>query len=380
MNTAIIVAAGKGERMNAGENKVFLKLGNKTIIEKTVSKFNDSKLIDSVIIVTREEDISRMKEMLKNFDKVKPIIQGGKERQDSVYNGIKALESANEDDIVLIHNGCNPFVSEDEIRKSIEAAKKHDTAVCAFPLKDTIKIVKQGFVFETLSRENIWQMQTPQTMKLGIARMAFEKAYADGHYATDDVALVERLGKKVKIIQCSCRNFKITTPDDYEIANGFAGIIGIGKDSHKFCNDKQLILAGVKIDYNEGLEAVSDGDVVLHSLFNAIASALGERSIGHYFPTNDKKNINRDSKEFFDKIHELLKEKDYSVNNVSISIEAKEPKLEKYVDEMKKSISELLSIKKEQIGITLTTGEELTAFGRGEGIEAISYVSLRKND
>ncbi|MBN1156688.1 2-C-methyl-D-erythritol 4-phosphate cytidylyltransferase [Candidatus Woesearchaeota archaeon] len=381
MNIAIIVAAGKGERMNHGFNKVFLKLGKSNIISSTVSRFESCKLVDLIIVVTAENDIQKMRETLADFKKIAAVVPGGRERQDSVFSGItKALELGSETDIVLIHNGCNPFVSLDEVEQSIKEAVKYDAAVCAFPLKDTIKRVKNGFVFETIPRNNVWQMQTPQAMKLGVAKVAFDKAYADGHYATDDVALVERIGKKVKIVECSYKNFKITTPDDYEIAQGFTGTVGIGKDSHLFCANKQLVLGGAEIDYSKGLEAVSDGDVVLHSLFNAISGALGQRSIGHYFPTKDPKNKDRSSKEFFEVIEKLLNERNYSVNNVSISIEAKEPRLEGYVDEMKKEIAELLNINKEQIGITLTTGEGLTAFGRGEGIEAISYVSLRKND
>lgn len=152
---------------------------------------------------------------------------------------------------------------------------------------------------------------------------------------------------------------------------------GIGQDSHKFATEnKKLVLGGITIENEQGLQANSDGDVVLHALFNALSSALGGRSIGYYFPNTTPSNKNRNSKEFFTKLKELLQ--GYKINNISISIEALKPKLEPYILAMKKSIAEILNLKPNQIGITATSGEGLTCFGQGLGIQAIAVVSLVK--
>tara|TARA_Y100000310_G_scaffold123899_1_gene122661 strand:+ start:8291 stop:8767 length:477 start_codon:yes stop_codon:yes gene_type:complete len=152
--------------------------------------------------------------------------------------------------------------------------------------------------------------------------------------------------------------------------------VGIGKDSHKFGSNKPLILGGIEIPSEQGFESHSDGDVVLHALFNAISSALGGGSIGYYYPNNNPSNYNKASKEFFEKIYELLKQNDYKVYNISITIEAKQPKLEPHFPNMRKSIADICETDINSVGITATTGEGLTAFGKGEGIQAIAMVSL----
>jgi len=387
MNIAIITAGGIGKRMGSGKNKVFMLLDDKPIIYHTIKAFEDSKLINKSIIVTGKDDLAIMKRLVKEFDfrKVVNIVEGGKFRQDSVYCGLKAASAiAKNSDIIVINNGCNPFVSQQEIEESIKNAKKHGASVCAVRVKDTLKKIKAGFVEKTVERELLWLMQTPQTMKFGIAMKAFDDAYQNDIYATDDVGLVERIGVKVKIVPSSYRNFKITTKDDLAIAKCLTGRcnetkVGIGEDSHAFSKTKkELWLGGIRIPGCDGFEAQSDGDVVLHSLFNAVSSALGKRSIGHYFSNKDKRCKNARSAVFFRKIDDILKKSSFRVNNVSISVEAKKPKIQPYIEEMKAAIANLLKINKDSIGITATSGEGLTSFGKGLGVKAVCYVSLAR--
>src|SRR3989338_10956961 len=167
MNIAIIVAGGKGKRMHKRINKLFLLLNKEPIILHTLNKLQNCKNVNKIILVIRPEDRNRFQSIIKsnNFNKIIKIVDGGLERQDSVYNGIKAIEKADNDDIILIHNAVNPFVDEATINSCISATKKYGAAVVGFPAKDTIKVIEHGFVRQTIDRKLVWQVQTPQGMK-----------------------------------------------------------------------------------------------------------------------------------------------------------------------------------------------------------------------
>jgi 2-C-methyl-D-erythritol 4-phosphate cytidylyltransferase/2-C-methyl-D-erythritol 2,4-cyclodiphosphate synthase len=382
MNTAIIVGAGKGKRMNEKMNKILLTLIDKPIICHTIERFENSELINNIILVINKDDESEIKKIIEknNYKKIIKIVNGGEQRQDSVYNGIKAVD-AQDDDIILIHNAANPFVTEKTIREVINAASQHGAAVAAIRARDTIKEVdRENFVIRTLDREKLWQMQTPQAIKFSIAKKAFEKAYKEGFYGTDDASLVERLGSKVKIVETDLENIKITAKPDLEIARTIKSNarIGFGQDSHRFAKEKkELFLGGVLIEGENGLEGNSDGDVVLHAIFNALSQAVGEKSISHYADSMCRKGI-KDSKEYLKVAKKLVEEKNCRINNIGVMVEAKKPKLEPYAERMKEAIANILEIKKEDVGITFTSGEELTDFGRGLGIQAFAVCSVVK--
>lgn len=225
MNIAVICAGGKGKRMLANKNKVFLNILDKPIIYHTVKCFEDHKEVDKIVIVTGEDDVLEMQQALVGMHKVASIVVGGKERQDSVYNGIKAAANISQEGIVLVHNGANPLVKYDTITNTIKEAKEHGASVAAVRVKDTIRQVSEdNFSIKTLDRKKLWAMQTPQVIKINLAMKAFNKAMKDNYYSTDDVALVEYIGGKVKIVECSYENIKITTPEDIEIAENILGM------------------------------------------------------------------------------------------------------------------------------------------------------------
>jgi 2-C-methyl-D-erythritol 4-phosphate cytidylyltransferase len=155
------------------------------------------------------------------FSKVRAIVPGGSERQYSVLNGLRALESPEDDDIVIIHDGVRPFVTPDMIRCSVDTARTADGALVAVPAKDTIKVVRSGVVTATPPRETLWQAQTPQTFRYGIIHRVHEQAAADGFLGTDDASLVERAGGSVAVVMGDYRNIKITTPEDMLLAEAF---------------------------------------------------------------------------------------------------------------------------------------------------------------
>ena len=220
MNGVVIVAAGTGSRMNMGINKQFIKLEGKEIIAYTIEKFyNNSNIEDIVVVVKEDESEFFKKEILDkyNFKNVK-IAYGGKERQDSVYNGLKLLDE--KCDVVLIHDGARPFVSDKIIDKSIEEAKEHKAIGVGVPVKDTIKVIDNDKnIVDTPNRSVLWAVQTPQTFDYNILIDAYKDAFKNKFYGTDDAMLVERIGYKVKMLEGSYNNIKITTQEDLNIGS-----------------------------------------------------------------------------------------------------------------------------------------------------------------
>jgi len=381
MNYAIIVAGGKGKRMRTRINKLFLLLNKEPIIFHTLKKFQNCKSINKIILVAHPDDRNKLELIIKSnkLNKIIKVADGGVERQDSAYNGIKAIKNAGNEDIILIHNAANPFVDEATINNCISAAKKYGAAAVGFPAKDTIKFVEDGFVKQTIDRRLLWQAQTPQAMKYFLAKKAFEGAYADKFYGTDDASLVERLGGSVKAVYCPRENIKITEPYDLAYANKMANAskIGIGQDSHKFSDDKnkKLALGGLEIKNEAGFEANSDGDVILHALFNAISTAIGEKSLGFYADKMCKVGI-KDSKKYIEFILNKIKKRGYTIGNVAIMLEGKKPRIDGYADKIKSSLSKLLKVREENIGIAATSGEGLTEFGKGKGMQCFAAASL----
>jgi len=220
--TALVVAAGAGKRMGRGEiPKQFLQIASLPILAHTLARFEGFRCVSQVVLVVRREDVERGRsEVVEkyHFDKVKAVVPGGPTRQDSVYNGLQAVDP--QTDIVVIHDGVRIFVTEAVVLESIHAAQSYGGAVVAVPVKDTIKRVSEdGFVCETLNRHELWAIQTPQTFTYPLIQLAHEKARQDGFYGTDDAVLLERLGYAVKIVPGSYRNIKITTPEDLILAD-----------------------------------------------------------------------------------------------------------------------------------------------------------------
>lgn len=220
---ALIAAAGKGKRMNTRISKPFIPIFGKPILAYTIEKFEKCKLIDKIYLTVNSEEkelCSRNVIIKYNFSKVQELVDGGETRQDSVYNGLKALDK--DTDIVVIHDGARPLIEETLIRDSIEKAQKYGAAIAAIPIKDTVKKSENNFfINKTLNREEIWRAQTPQTFKYDLILPAYHKAYKDKYLATDDAAILERYGHKVKLIIGSEENIKITTPFDIIVAENF---------------------------------------------------------------------------------------------------------------------------------------------------------------
>jgi len=235
--TAIVPSAGLGRRFGRNRNKPFQNLGGKPLVVWALETLDSVEEIAEIIPVLKKGDRGKGAEVFEQYklSKIKKIALGGKERQDSVYNGLKLIEG--QDGIVLIHDGARPFIEKDLIEKAIRellippypplakggkgGLKGYDGVILGVPVKDTIKEAEGEIIKKTLKRDSLWAIQTPQVFHYRTIFSAYEKATKDGFYPTDDAALVEKYGGKIRVIMGSYRNIKITTPEDLIAAEYF---------------------------------------------------------------------------------------------------------------------------------------------------------------
>lgn len=221
--SVVIPAAGMGKRMDSDINKQYIMLNDKAILTHTIEKFENNDFIDDIVIVAKINEIDYCKSNIinkYNFKKVKNVVAGGAERRDSVYNGLKALES--DTHIVLIHDGARPFIDDDIINNSIKEILTNKAIVVGVPVKDTIKVVnKENIVENTPNRDDLWKVQTPQGFLYNLIMNCYDKGIKENLNVTDDSMLVEYYGYPVKIIMGSYKNIKITTKEDLIMGKNF---------------------------------------------------------------------------------------------------------------------------------------------------------------
>ena len=398
MITAIVLAAGRGTRMNSSKNKVFMLLAGKPILLHSVLTFSACPEVDNLIVVAAPDEVAHVENMLSSLSGIKTwqVVSGGSERQYSIANALKAMsQSAN---IVLVHDGARPLIDLQCINSVIQAAAAHQAAVVAVPVKDTIKTVNDsGDVTGTPERRTLWSIQTPQGFKADILRQAYKQAAQDGYLGTDDASLVERIGATVKIVVGSYDNIKVTTPEDLIIAEaltkGKASAlyntegevkkmvrVGMGYDVHKLVEGRKLILGGVEIPYVQGLDGHSDADVLLHGIKDALLGAAALGDIGKHFPDTNLEYKGVSSIVLLKRVREIIAEHGYIVNNIDATIVAERPKLAPYIPEMNIRIAEALQVEIGQVNVKATTTEGLGFAGKGAGIAAYAVASILKKD
>lgn len=289
---------------------------------------------------------------------------GGNERQDSVNNALKLVK----DGLVLIHDGARPYVTADIIKDVICKADTNGAAAASVAMKDTVRQISDIDPSEsvTLERSKLFNVQTPQGFDAGIIKKAFQMAYEDGYYGTDDAVLAERAGNKVVLAKGSYGNIKVTTKEDLPLEIR----AGSGFDVHRLVEDRKLILCGVEIPFEKGLLGHSDADVALHALMDAMLGAAALGDIGRHFPDNNIKYKDASSIELLRSTAEMIKECGYKVSNADITIMAQQPKISPFISEMREKISKTLDVEDSCINVKATTTEKLGFVGREEGIAA----------
>lgn len=387
---ALIVAAGKGTRFGAKTPKQYHDIAGEMILRKTVKAFLACDLITAVKVVIHSDNVALYQQATQGLDLL-PYCFGGETRQDSVRLGLESLSSF-APDIVLIHDAARPFITATDIEKIIKQVKKGQGAIASCPVTDTIKMANENNkIQKTIPREQLYKAMTPQAFMYNDILSA-HRTYK-GQALTDDAMVAEKAGISVVLIDTSCKNIKITTMEDLEMAENqqqtsikskqahdiYKVKAGIGFDVHAFTDEKDFcILAGVKIPFSKGLKGHSDADVALHALTDALLGAIGEGDIGLHFSDTDTKWKDADSSIFVKYAVDLIKEKKCIISNIDLTIICEYPKVNKYRQEMMDNLSRLLGIPTADINVKGTTTEHLGFTGRGEGIasQAIATVSF----
>ncbi|ARI75422.1 bifunctional 2-C-methyl-D-erythritol 4-phosphate cytidylyltransferase/2-C-methyl-D-erythritol 2,4-cyclodiphosphate synthase [Halobacillus mangrovi] len=389
--TAIILAAGQGKRMLAGRNKQFLLIDQQPLILHTLSVFDADDWCEEIVLVTNERERSEMEALLASspINKDVRLVDGGAERQDSVFEGLKAIRHTELP--VFIHDGARPFVKADRLHELAECTSEKQAALLAVPVTDTIK-QKQGNHLTTLDRKTLWAAQTPQAFSYPLIHKAHQEARERGYYGTDDASLVEQLGKEVAIVKGSYDNIKLTTPEDLHKAESYVKNqrerkvedpsmfrIGQGFDVHQLTEGRKCIIGGVEIPYEKGLLGHSDADVLLHTVADACLGAIGEGDIGKHFPDTDAEFKDADSGKLLQHVWTIVKERGYTLGNMDCTVIAQAPKMAPYIEEIQSNIARLLDVEVGRINVKATTTEKLGFTGRKEGIAAQAVVLLQNN-
>ncbi len=367
--TAIITAAGKGSRMGASLPKQFLKIGSKTILEKAIQPFQKADCVDQIIVVSGADFVDFCQDICKDLSKVKDVISGGKERQDSVNNALNLVDEG----YVLIHDGARPYITEKVILNVLEDVSAVGAAVAAVPVKDTIRQQNEEGG-KTLKRSELYSVQTPQGFEVSLIKEAFAKAYEEGFYGTDDAGLVDRMGKEVAISEGDYANIKITTKEDMPVEIR----VGTGFDVHQLVEGRKCIICGVDIPFDKGLLGHSDADVALHALMDAMLGAAALGDIGKHFPDTDPKYKGISSIKLLEYVNQFIAAEGYTLGNADVTIMAQKPKMLPHIQQMRENIAKALDVPVSAINVKATTTEKLGFVGREEGIAAEAVCILNR--
>lgn len=388
---AIVAAGGKGQRLGGEVPKQFLQLGDgRIMLLRSLETIGRSALVQEVVVAIPADWHGRA--LLENpGPKPLTFVEGGSRRQDSVANALAAV--SDRADLIVIHDAARPFVTTALIERTIRAAERHGAAVAAVPVSDTVKQAAEPggdgsrLVRATLPRETIFLAQTPQAFRRDLlTRVLIE---APDVAVTDEAMLFERAGLPVHLVEGDPQNIKITTADDLAAARarvrGERGDgpssamirIGSGYDLHRLVAGRRLILAGVDIPFERGLEGHSDADVVCHAVTDAILGAAAAGDIGRLFPDTDPAWKDADSVQLLRRAMDVVRTAGYVVTNVDVTVIADRPKLAPHVERMRANLAAALGIDAGSVSIKGKTNEQVGEIGRGEAMACHAVVLLR---
>ncbi|MBX7131682.1 MAG: 2-C-methyl-D-erythritol 2,4-cyclodiphosphate synthase [Fimbriimonadaceae bacterium] len=371
MVVALVVAAGRSERF--GRDKLDLPLGGRPVWRWSVDAFLGHPLVDFVYLVGPEK---------RALGALAGRTGGGESRQESVRNGLKMLQGGEVPDeaVVLIHDAARPFIDATTISEVIEACGRSRAAAVALPVVDTIRHAEMQMVVD---RTHLLAMQTPQAGRLSDLLMAHQSGPPD---QTDDIALLEAVGIGYELVSGDRRNFKVTTEEDYTMAQAMVERpqqreirTGLGYDVHAFSTDakRPLFLGGVEFA-GPGLEGHSDADALLHAVVDALLGAASLGDIGVHFPPSDPQWKDRSSLHFLSEARRMIEDQGWAIGNVDATVLAEHPKIMGRREEICGSIASALGIEQNRVSIKATTHERLGSIGRGEGIAAMAIATVSR--
>ena len=370
---AIIVGAGRGERLGASTPKALVDLAGRSLLRRSAEALAASPEVDALIVVVPPGFERLVRDEVRATGKLRAVVPGGATRQESVRAGLK--RTTTRDQIVLVHDAARPFADSALIARVIEATRANGAAIPLAPVVDTIKKVSGRLVGETIDRDTLGAAQTPQGFNRAALLKAYARASSTGVTLTDEAMAMESQSLPVAAVEGSARNFKITTADDLDrarrsLAPAAAFRAGHGFDAHRLVTGRKLMLGGIRVPSLVGLDGHSDGDVLLHAVCDALlgAAALGE--IGSLFPSTDRKLKGAPSATFVAEVRRRLSASRFSIVNVDATLIAERPRLSAHLEAMKKNVAGLLDVEPDQVSIKVKSTDALGAIGRGEGIAA----------
>lgn len=384
--SAIIAAGGRGSRFGGAQPKQLVTLGGVPILKRSIDAFLNGYAFDEVVVAVPSELAANPPSYLDDVI----VVEGGERRQDSVANAVRAVAPSSQ--VIVIHDAARPLVSPSLIERTIAAAIEHGAAIAALQARDTVKRADASRIIrDTLPRDEIFLAQTPQAFRVGVLRDALLRGEALAQAgtltdATDEAMLAEAAGHHVHLVEGDPRNLKITTPDDLDIAERLLGApsarsairIGNGYDLHRLVVGRPLILGGVTIPFEKGLDGHSDADAVCHAVTDAVLGAASAGDIGRHFPDTDPTFKNANSIELLRRAVAIVQATGYSVSNVDVVIVAQRPKLSAHVDAMRASLADALGIDRQQVSVKGKTNEGVDSVGAGESIavHAVALITL----
>ena len=366
-NYFIILASGQSKRFNSKIPKQFILYKNKALFQHSLDKALKSKLFKKIILVIND------KTKIKNrFPKNVYIINGGSERSSSSLIALKFIKKFKPTN-VLIHDSSRPNFSIKLLKKLIKSLKKNKGSVPVIESKDSIKYKIKKKIFN-LDRKNSYLTQTPQAFRY---KDIYELSIKQKDKVQDEASLFIENNLKIKFIEGENINNKITFQDDINLKKTF---FGIGFDVHRLIKNKNLYLGGEKIPFHSGLMGHSDGDVILHSIIDALLGAMQKKDLGTFFPDNKNKFKNIRSPKMLRPIIKILNKNNFYINNLDINLICEQPKVSKYRDKIIKSLSNLLNLDKQLINLKGKTVEKLGLIGKEKAIacEVICSISQWK--
>jgi len=377
---AVIVAAGRGERLGATIPKAFVAVAGVPMLLHAARRVALSPEVGRIVVVVGALDVDRARVLLMQHGvrNVTAVVPGGAHRQDSVFAGLSHLGEA---PVAVVHDGARPLVPPDVVTAVIQAAAEAGAASAGLPVRETVKLVDGVDARQTLDRDRLWVAHTPQAFRTALLREAHHRAKAEGFYGTDDAVLVERLGYAVRMVEDSPRNLKVTVPADLDLAEAYAGQrqmvrTGIGYDAHRLALGRLLRVGGVEIPWPRGLAGHSDADVLAHAIMDALLGAAGLGDLGRHFPPGDPAFRGADSIELLRRVTAMAAGAGWRVVHVDSTVLAEAPRLAPYIPQMQERLAAALGVDCSAVNIKATTTEGMGAIGRGEGIAAHAVATL----
>ncbi|MEC8210418.1 MAG: bifunctional 2-C-methyl-D-erythritol 4-phosphate cytidylyltransferase/2-C-methyl-D-erythritol 2,4-cyclodiphosphate synthase [Pseudomonadota bacterium] len=383
-NIALIVAAGRGHRFSASDSDTAIKplsalpkqyqpLNGMPVLQHTLKAFENHHLISHILTVIHPDDADLYIAASQGITKCLPPVFGGVERQISVFEGLKALQDINPK-CILVHDAARPYLSKDLISRILAALETSPSVIPVLPLTDTVKLFHEDQSSQTLPRDLLKRVQTPQGFDYATLLEVHEKATKIKDLFTDDASLVEHFGIEVVSVDGDEKNIKLTVESD--LMETLEYRTGLGFDAHRFTNGDHVMLCGVNIPHDRSLEGHSDADVALHALTDALMGALAAGDIGEHFPMSDARNIDRNSEDFLKYAANLATKQRAHIVNIDLTIICESPKISPYREKMVHRLATILDMPENRISVKATTTEKMGFTGRSEGIAAQAVISI----